>query len=336
MSRIQVLPGLEAAGHARHVLHADDRIWMEKNCYVDILIELLHALHCEPLAMMGFCAALEFEGDSFTFFKPGHDELRALYGLDVQELNVWRPLVDHATEHLRDGKFISTEADSFFLPDTAGTDYRRNHVKTTIILADIDVGCRRLGYFHNAGYFTLEGDDFAALFRVGASAEPGFLPLFAELVRVDRLVRRPGEELASMARVLLAHHVMRRPATNPIDRFRSRFEADLQAIQREGLAYYHLWAFATARQLGAAFELLALHLLWLGEQGAGAGLESAARDFELLSQTARTLILKAARAVNGHKPLDASAAFDAMSGAWERGMTTLVGNLIVPVEGVHA
>ena len=67
---------LDAASYARHALHAEDRVWVEKNCYVDIWIEVIHALGCEPLAMLPFVVALDFEGDQWTFFKPPHDELR--------------------------------------------------------------------------------------------------------------------------------------------------------------------------------------------------------------------------------------------------------------------
>jgi hypothetical protein len=323
MSRLQVVPGLEATDYARHMVHADDRLWVEKNCYVDVIIELLHALKLEPLAAMGFCAAIDFEGDNFTFFKPSHDELRTLYGVDIQELNVWRPLIEHAKYHLGEGKLISTEADSFYLPDTSGTDYHRNHVKTTIILADIDDDGRRLGYFHNAGYHALGGDDFEKLFRIGAPPDPTFLPLFAELIRVDRLVRRPAAELAHMARQLLAVHVARRPEHNPIDKFQRRFESDLPWIQQQGLAFYHVWAFATTRQLGAAAELLAVQLRWLADSGEGDGLAGAADEFLALSASAKTFILKAARAVNNKKPIDASTAFQEMSRAWSSGMAVL-------------
>lgn len=332
VSRHLVVPGLDAANYPRHMLHAEERLWIEKNCYVDVIIEMLHALGLEPLAAMGFCAAVDFEGDNFTFFKPSHDELRALYGVDIQELNVWRPLIDHATHHLAEGKLISTEADSFYLPDTAGTDYRRNHVKTTIIMADVDDERQRLGYFHNAGYHALDGDDFAKLFRVGADPDPTFLPLFAELVRVDRMVRRPRGELARMARSQLALHVERRPDANPFEKFGRRFATDLPWIQERGLNLYHAWAFATIRQFGAAFELLALHLRWLHEADEGDGLSSAAEDFGALSASAKTFILKAARAVNTKKPFDATATFDEMSRAWDRGMATLERELAVPTE----
>jgi hypothetical protein len=324
-----VIPALDAGNYRRHPVHAEERLWVEQNCYVDVIIEMLHALGLEPLAAMGFCAAVDFEGDNFTFFKPSHDELRVLYGVDIQELNVWRPLIEHAKHHLSEGRLISTEADSIYLPDTSGTDYRRNHVKTTIILADLDVERRRLGYFHNAGYFTLEGDDFAGIFRLDAAPDPTFLPLFAELVRVDRLVRRPHAELAVMARSLLAVHVARRPTENPLDKFKRRFEQDLPWLREQGLTVYHVWAFATIRQIGAASELLALHLRWLLDVGEGDGLGSAADDFMRLSAAAKTFILKAARAVNTKKPFDASANMDEMSLAWARGMTSLERELAV-------
>lgn len=332
VSRLLVLPELDAANYQRHMLHADDRLWVEKNCYVDVIIEMLHATGLEPLAAMGFCATVDFEGDNFTFFKPSHDELRALYGVNIQELNVWRPLIEHAKHHLGDGKFITTEVDAFHLPDTSGTDYRRNHVKTTIILADLDVERHRLGYFHNAAYHTLEGEDFRKLFRLGVEPDPTFLPFFAELVRLDRVVRRPRAELAEMARSLLTQHVARRPANNPVEKFQLRFESDLPWIQRQGLSFYHAWAFATIRQMGSAFELLALHLRWLIDASEDDGLASAADDFGQLSATAKTFILKAARAVNTKRAFDASVAFEEMSKAWAHGMTTLERELTMPAE----
>lgn len=134
MSRLEVIPGLHPDTYQRHSLHSPEAVWTEKNCYGDLWIELLHALKQEPLAMLPFTLAVDFEGDQWTFFKPSLEELRAVYGIDVQELTVWRPLIEHAIEHLGAGKLISTEADAFWLPDTAGTDYRSKHTKTTILL----------------------------------------------------------------------------------------------------------------------------------------------------------------------------------------------------------
>ena len=328
MTRFLAIPGLDAVNYARHELHADARLWVEKNCYVDVIIEMLHALRFEPLAALGFCVAVDFEGDNFTFFKPSHDEIRALYGVDIQELNVWRPLLEHVEHHLAAGKLISTEADSFFLPDTSGTDYQRNHVKTTIIIADVDRERRRLGYFHNASYHALEGDDFEQLFRLHTPPDAVVLPFFAELIRVDRGVHRPAAELARMARGFLGTHVERRPSSNPIERFGRRFAAELSSIQERGLAFYHQWAFATIRQFGAAYELLEHHLRWIAKVDRGgaddaATLTSAAEDFGQVSAGAKTFILKAARAVNSRKPFDASPSIDEMARAWSRGIASL-------------
>ena len=322
MSSVSVLPRLDPTTYGRHRLHTEGCVWVEKNCYVDIWIEVIHALGLEPRAVLPFTAAIDFEGDQWTFFKPPHDELRELYGLDVQEMNVWRPLIEHALEHLGAGRLISTEADAFWLPDTSGTDYRRQHTKSTIVLNDLDLEKRRLGYFHNAGYYSLEGEDFARTFRLDTPPDPTFMPLFAELVRIDALVRRPASELLALSRSLWRRHLKRRPASNPVRRFQARFERDLPGIQERGLAYYHAWAFGTIRQLGAAFELAAANLEWLTAEGV-AGLAPATLAFEQLSAANKTLILKGARATNSRRPLDGAALFEEMAGAWERGMQAM-------------
>lgn len=322
MSTLAVLPDLDPKAYPRHSLHAEDRVWVEKNCYVDIWLEVIHALGLEPRAMLPFVVGLDFEGDQWAFFKPVHDELRELYGLDVQELNVWRPLLDHAVEYVGQGKLISTEADAFWLPDTSGTDYQQKHTKTTIVINAIDVERGWMGYFHNAGYHALEGEDFARTFRVGAPADPTFMPLFAEAVRIDRKVVRPEKELAAMSRALLKKHFERRPIDNPVTRFQARFERDLPWLTREGLDFYHAWAFATVRQVGAAFELAADLLRWLEKQGQGA-FEGPAASFDAISNGAKTFILKAARAVNAKRAVDAAPLFEGMRTGWSEGMEGL-------------
>jgi hypothetical protein len=316
---LAVIAGLEPKSYSRHAVHRETSIWVEKNCYVDLWIELLHALQVEPLAMLPFTAVIDFEGDQWTFFKPSHDELRALYGVDVQELNVWRPLVEHCQEHLAAGKLVCTESDAFWLPDTSGTDYRRTHTKTTIVINELDVEAQTLGYFHNAGYYRLEGEDFVKTFRLDAAPDPTFMPLFAEVVRVDRLVKRERSELVGAARALWARHLARRPHDNPIRRFHARFERDMPQFQARGLPHYHAWAFSTTRQLGAAFELASQNLRWINSSG-DAHVERAREAFEQIATLAKSFILKGARMANSGKPLDASAVFDQMSVAWDAGM----------------
>jgi hypothetical protein len=320
---LAVLPALTPESYRRHPLHGDAAAWPEKNCYADLWIAFLHTLGLEPLAMLPFTVAVDFEGDQWTFFKPPLEDLRALYGVDVQELTVWRPLLQHAQEHLAAGKLLCTETDAFWLPDTAGTDYRRAHTKTTILMAEVDADRERLGYFHNAGYYELSGDDFRQTFCLDVPAEPAvMLPLFAELVRIDRLVRRSESELAVLSFALLRRHFPWRPKTNPFSRFAARLAQDLPAMRERGVEQYHRWAFASVRQSGAAFELLGANLRWLSAHG-HPELEAAAGPFEAIGQANKTLILKGARAVATGKPLNADDLLQGMAGDWEHGTALL-------------
>jgi hypothetical protein len=331
LSHIAVLPGLSAGTYVRHSLHGQDVAWIDKNCYSDLWIELLHALKLEPSALFAFTLAMDFEGDQWTFFKPPLEELRDLYGVNVQELTVWRPLIEHAVEHLGNGKLISTEADAYWLPDTSGTDYKIKHSKTTILLVNLDVEAQRLGYFHNAGYFELSGEDFRGLFRldIKPDAESEFLPLFAELVHLDRLVRRPEAELAALSLKLLRQHFERRPQTNPFVRFGQRIAQDFTQMHRGSLIRYHAWAFASTRQAGSAFELAAANLRWQAELG-NTCLSGPADCFDAISQGNKALILKGARAVNSGRPLDAGPLILEMAQAWDRGMELLSQCLSLP------
>lgn len=322
MSQVTVIPHLDHTRYERHALHGSSSIWPEKNCYLDLWLELLHALKLEPMAMLPFTLTVDFEGDQWTFFKPSHDELRELYGIEVQELTVWRPLIEHAIEHLSGGKLISTEADAFWLPDTSGTDYRTKHSKTTILLNDLDLTQQRLGYFHNAGYYQLQGEDFIKTFRLDAAPDPTFLPLFAEFIRIDRLIHRDAGDLAQRSLVLLAKYLQRLPIKNPTEQFAQRFAEDLPQLQANGLDHYHAWAFAATRQLGAAFELIAAHLRWLSAHTALDAATSIAH-FENLSMSAKTFILQGARAVMSKRPLNAEQLFEPMHHAWSEGTTHL-------------
>lgn len=326
MARLTAIRGLDVHAYQRSPLHASDCLWTEKNCYADVWIEFLHALGMEPRAMLPFTAAIDFIGDQWVFFKPVHEELRSLYGIEVNELNVWRPLIDHVVEHLSAGRLISTEADAFWLPDTAGTDYRRQHTKSTIIIAQIDVETSTLGYFHNAGYFELSGEDFDRTFHIGETLPPEYMALFAEVFSIDPEARLQGADLRRESRALWTRHLGRLPRSNPVGRFRERLERDLSDIQARGLPYYHAWAFANTRQLGAAYELAGAALDWTS---AGEARE-AADAFRTVASECKTLILKLARSVATRKIPDLDAYFStvdkarsaALSGAsaWLKGV----------------
>jgi hypothetical protein len=314
---------LDARTYARHELHGPGRAWTESNCYIDVWIEILHSLGLDPYACLPHVLPVDFEADQWTFFKPSHDDLFALYGLDVHELNVWRPLIENVRTQIAAGRMVITEVDAFLLPDTAGTDYRVSHTKTTIGIQRIDVQERVLGYYHNSSYHELGGADFAEIFRLDRLPDPSHMPFFAEFVRIDRRKRLEEIELVRESIRVLVAHLERRPRTNPVNRFKEKFGDDIAWIHREGLAAYHAWAFATLRQLGAAFELAGLYVGWLGRHGE-AGLEPARQAFENISGSVKALVLKTARSANTKKPLDAQDLLGGAERSWDLGMDLLV------------
>jgi hypothetical protein len=302
-------------------------LWPQKNGCTDQWIAFLHTLGLEPLAMLPFTVTADFIGDQWTFFRPPASELRSLYGIDVQELAVWRPLVEHAREHLRAGKLLNVEADAYWLPDTAGTHYRLHHEKTTVLMADLDLARERLGYFHASGYHALSGEDFRRVFRSQAGDDPAWMPPFAEVVRIDRLLRHAEPDLAELSFDLLRRHFPWRPRSNPFSRFAARLAQDLPALRAQGPDHYRQWAFASVRQAGAAFELLAANLRWLASNGYLELAEPAAQ-FDAIGTANKTLMQKGAHAIASGRPLAADALLQAMAADWECGMGELATLLV--------
>jgi len=263
--------GLDPDSYHPHPLHAPERTYVESNCYADILIELLHARGDEPLAVMGCTMRMDFEGDQWTFFKPPPEDLELLYGIDVHEMQPYRPLPEQIVAQLMNGRTLIVELDSFYLPDTAATSYRSEHVKSSIVAEAIDPEGERLRYFHATGLHELEGEDYRGVFRLGRPFSADVLPPYTELVRFDAGPRLRGDELREAARGLLRHHLEHRPATNPFARFGAQLERDLPRLLDGDAADYHAYAFATVRMAGSAFEVAASHVDWLlGDAGAPA------------------------------------------------------------------
>jgi hypothetical protein len=257
----------EPAAYAPHMLHGDDRAWPETNCYVDLWVEVLHAAKLDPMASMGFTLEMDFEGDQYTFFKLSHSDIRDLYGIEVQELNLWKPLSVHAVEQAEQGRLLMPEIDSFYLPDTAGVSYTLDHTKSSIAVDWIDVAAREMRYFHGRGYHTVSGDDFDGALRLGPhTPRPGILPPFAEIAKLDRLIRLSAPELTERAVALTRAHLGRRPATNPIAKHRAVFARDLAWLKQEP-SMFHQYAFATVRQAGSCFATTATYLRWLESNG---------------------------------------------------------------------
>jgi hypothetical protein len=298
-----------------HPLHGDNRTYRETNCWTDVLIELLHAGGHEPLAAMGAALRVDFEGDQWTFLKPSGDTLERLYGLDVHEMQPYRPLPLQAAEQLDAGRTLIVELDAFHLPDTAATAYGREHVKTSVAIEAIDVAGQRLRYFHNAGLHELEGDDFRGAFRLDGPADPEVLPPYTELVRFDAAaVTRDASALRSLAGELLPAHLLRRPTTNPFERFGVRLQDDLPGLLSGDDEAYHSYAFATVRMAGSSFELAAAHVRWLlgAQTPALEALDAIVADCKLLS-------FKLAR----RRTFDPLPVVARMATAWEHAMGDL-------------
>jgi len=319
---VTALLALAPSTYAPHALHAPDRLFPETNCYTDLWIELLHARGEEPLAMLAFTLSIDFEGDQWTFFKPPPEALERLYGLEVQEFVVYRPLPDHLVRQSELGRTVIVEADAYYLPDTKGRSYREQHEKSSIAVASIDVDAEQLVYFHNGGLFELSGDDFRNVLRLGRPFSPDVLAPYIELVRSDRLPRPEREELRTVARELLTRELARRPSGNPVRRFGDQLSEELIRLGEGGASAFHEYAFVTVRQCGAAWELAQSFAVWLADDQHGA-LEESAVHFGALAAASKTLLFKLARAAATGRPLDAEPAIDELSSLWERALDVL-------------
>lgn len=309
--------GLSAATYNPHDLHRTERIWLETNCYVDLWIELLHTLKLDPAASMAFTVAMDFEGDQWTFFKQPAGDLYTLYGVDVQELNIWRPVIEHVTEQIGRGRVPLVEVDSFFLPDTGGVSYGVEHTKTTIAIDTIDRTQRRLGYFHNSGYFELCADDFDGLFRHEAAA----LAPYTEFVKLDGIVHRGDAELRVMGRDLLRQHLARIPRSNPVTSYRARFASDMTWLGDEDMSAFYKYAFATLRQCGACSEMAATFLAWLAPENEACAV--AANEFTAIATGAKAIQFKIARMMATKKPVDVDSLLSQMEANWDHAMSHL-------------
>ena len=306
---------LDPAGYQPHLLHAAGRTYLETNCYADVLIELLHAHGDEPLAMFGFIVRTDWEGDQFTYFKPTYADLDRLFGIDVHEMLPYRSLPEHIEEQLQLGRTVLVEIDAWYLPDTAATSYRREHLKTTVAPETIDRGAERMRYFHNAGFFELAGEDYQGAFRILPHFTDDVMKPFVEVVRFDAGPRLTGEELRTCARELLAHHYARRPTRNPFSAWAENLREDLPRLLAGEPEDYHAYAFVTVRMVGSAFELLADHIDYVLGRGGARAVEA----LRQIVEGSKTISFRLAR----RRPFDPEPALASLEQAWDEGMDAL-------------
>ena len=239
----------------------------------------------------------------------------------MQEFVVYRSLPEHIVEQLELGRTVIVEADAFYLPDTAGRSYREQHEKSSVAVESIDVERERMRYFHNQGYYEVDGDDYRNALRVGREFSVDVLPPYVEFVRGDRLPPCPADKRRTVAAELLDAQAARIPKENPVSRFGVRLVDDLPRLLEDKPAY-HLYAFATVRQCGAAWDAASAFLGWLAE-GEREPLASAAAEFSTLAVMAKALLFKLARASATGKPLDPAPAIGEMAATWDHAMQLL-------------
>jgi hypothetical protein len=309
------LLALDPPAYRPHPLHAPERTYAETNCYTDVLIELLHARGEEPLAAMGCTVRIDFEGDQWTFFKPFVEDLELLFGVDVHEMQPYRPLPEQAAEQLAQGRTLIVELDSWYLPDTAATSYRSEHVKTSVAVEGIDPAGQRLRYFHAAGLYELDGEDYRGAFRLGRDFSEDVLPPYTELVRFDAGQALRGEDLRDAARALLRGHLAHRPAGNPFVRFGEQLERDLPRLLEGDANAYHAYAFATVRMAGSAFEVAASQAEWLLGDAAADACEALGR----IVDGCKVLSFRLAR----RRAFEPAETLSTLASAWDEAMGRL-------------
>ncbi|MEZ2129966.1 MULTISPECIES: DUF1839 family protein [unclassified Sinorhizobium] len=306
-----VFPAIDPASYRPHALHSSERMWPETNCYVDLWIEVLNSLGVPPEAMLGFTLTQDFEGDQFTFFKVPLEDLEALYGIRCTELAIYDRVERHVAEQIGRGRLCLVEMDSYFMPDTQGVGYRREHGKTTIAINRLDMEKRELDYFHNAGFFRLSGEDFEGLFQLHLTEEDlPFLP-YTEFAKFPEETAT-DEHLDATGRRLLAFHFARRPSANPIRAFARVFPAQVETIAERPFGFFHKYAFNTLRQIGANFELAGSHLDWLSPDFA----EPAAQA-RRISEVAKSVQFQLARAISRRKFEPLQTVLDPAADAWD-------------------
>ncbi|WP_285030758.1 DUF1839 family protein [Mycolicibacterium sp. lyk4-40-TYG-92] len=301
-------------GYAPHFTHRADRLWLETNCYLDLWIEILNCLGLDPVPSFASLLSADHDGLGWTFGKQQPEDLRRLYGIEVAEENSWLPVLELVETGPRRGVLHTVEVDSWWLPDTAGTAYRSEHVKTTITPLSVDRDARRLRYLHNAGLFELDGEDFDGVFGLTAASAP-LLPPYIEVIRHFPARAQPGAVAA-----VVREHLSRRPVGNPIDRLGSCVEQAGTWLPDAGMARFHLWAFGSLRQCGASAELLADLAEYLDAEFSGAA--AAAAPLRSVAGAAKAVQFKMARVVSGRK-VDVSSTLAAMATDWQTALDAI-------------
>jgi Domain of unknown function (DUF1839) len=302
-----------------HPWHQGERVWSTTNSHLDVWIELLHTLDLEPAPVLLPTICADFEGDQWTLTRVAPADLWACYGIVIEELLIWRPLLAHLVEQLDRGNAVLIEVDAFHLPDMIGSSYQREHAKTIIAVTGYDRHAHRIRYIHGSVGADVGGEDLDALLSAGIGSAQ--LPPHAQVIKLDRLVARTGAERAQIGVALARFHATRLPARNPVRGFADALRAHGAWLAGGDADHYQRWAFATLQQCGAAFEVGADVCSWLAYHGEPVA--PAVAPLRLVSHAARALHQRLVRVSQSGRMPDVGHTVDDMTRAWDDAMTVL-------------
>lgn len=314
---------LDPKNYTRHLIHGENRVWAETNCYTDLIVELLHSLHYEPSWALGFTLSVDFEGEQWSFFKFHHADLAELYNVQIEEYAVWKPLIDHIDFQVKMNRPMLVELDSFFLPDTQGTAYKIANVKSTVAITEFDIGLKHMGYFHNQAYYHLSGQDFENIFQLEGLVHPRMLPPYVEVLKNNEknVADKTESELLEISLKQLKKHLKNTPSENPFVKFKAQFIIDFEWLLKEDIEKFHAYSFANLRQYGSNFELTETYLKFLQSKGVQE-LDLAIHSFKEIATLAKSFQFQLARAMARKRAID-TAPLDLMAQHWE----TAIGEL---------
>ena len=307
------------AWRSAHAWHSGERVWSTTNAQVDVWIELLHALDLDPAPVLFPALCADFEGDQWTMLGVAPADLWSCYGIAVEELCVWRPLLAHLVEQLDRGHAVMVEVDEFHLPDMIGSSYQREHVKTVIAVTGYDRHAHTLRYMHGTFGGVVGGEDLDALLVAGIGSAQ--LPPTTRVVKLDRMAARTAAERSQVGIALARFHATRLPTRNPVRAFADALRPHSGWLSGGDAEHYQRWAFATLHQCGASFELGADVCAWLA--GHGEPLMNAVPHLRMVSQAARTLHQRLVRVPQSGRVPDVTQTVEDMARSWDDAMAII-------------
>ena len=211
---------------------------------------------------------------------------------------MWRPLVDHLEEQLALGRPAIVEVDAFYLPDTAGTSYHTEHVKTSIaVQRSIALAAARL--LSQRRLLRAGRHDFAGLFRLASSADRASAAVRGgREARGRRSARRAGAR-CRIARTA-ALHLARRPRDNPFRRYARALRPTSNGWQASRCGIFI--AMPSRRSGSAARRSSSAARTSAGSRDTASAARTIASACDVIATTAKALQFKTARVVNARRP----------------------------------